>query len=254
MAAAIVNGFYNPPVENPNKVFVSMAIKGGCVVTVGDPNAAVKNDEYGIMTITGGSFKSSKRTFNNWNDATITGGTFESTSGAPIISGAYPSDGGHCDLVITGGVFKGTGSDAIVDCSEGQSDPNYVAPKWNVSGGTYNIPVAAKYCASGFEMKQNPDGTYGPIKEKSWSILPRGGTGVGFLGLSGVIVSKESLDYIQGGVEMELNGFQPTVLLNVTAEGGGLTGYLNGSKLQIFKNGSEASGTLNNVQVVLLGH
>ena len=253
VSAAISNGFYNPPVENPNKVFTQMLITGGNVVTTGDPNAAVKNDEYGILTITGGTFKSTKRAVNNWNDCTITGGTFESQTGAPIISGSYPSDGGHCDLTITGGVFKGSQS-VIADCSEGQGNPDYIAPVWGISGGEFYVPVPEVYCAPGFKVEQQPDGSYGVVKAKQWTLTDRGGSGVGFVGMSGAIVFKDELEYTTGGIDLGISSFTPSALVNVTAEGGGITGYLKDGKIQLFKNGSEVSGVLKDVQIILLGH
>lgn len=254
VSAAISNGFYNPPVENPDKVFCNMLITGGYVVTAGNPNAAVKNDEYGILTITGGTFKAHMRALNNWNDTTVTGGTFESETGAPIISGSYPSDGGRCDLTITGGTFKGTGASAIVDCSEGQSDPNYVAPQWAVSGGSFNVPVAEQYCSPGFKVEQLPDGSYGTVKIKSWEPVVKAPCGIGFMGLSSAIFQIPSIEYTAGGIEPPLTkSFVPAALISASAEGG-LTGYFDGQKIKLYRGVSEASGTIVNLQLIMLGH
>lgn len=253
VSAAISNGFYNPPVENPNKVFTQMLITGGNVVTTGDPNAAVKNDEYGILTITGGTFKSTKRAVNNWNDCAITGGTFESQTGAPIISGSYPSDGGHCDLTITGGVFKGSQS-IIADCSEGQGNPDYIAPVWGISGGEFYVPVPEVYCAPGFKVEQQPDGSYGVAKIKTWEPIARGSNGVGFLGLSGAIFQLESVEYVAGGIDAPMtSSFTPVALLSASAEGG-VVGYFDGQKIKLYRGASEASGTIVNLQLIMLGH
>lgn len=253
-AAVIANGFYSPEKDNPNKVFCNCVISGGYIATQGDPNAPVKNDEYGIMAITGGVFKARMRALNNWNSCTVTGGTFESETGAPIISGSYSSDGGHCALTIQGGTFKGVGNTAIADCSEGQGNPGYVAPVWAVSGGTYTLPVPEQYCAPGFKVELLPDGTYGPVKAKKWEPVFRGTNGFGFAGLSGAIFQLDSIEYTAGGIDVPLSAsFSPAALLSVSADGG-ITGYFDGQKIKLYRGASEVSGTLTNLQIIMLGH
>jgi len=253
-AAVIANGFYSPQQDNPDKVFCSCVINGGYIATQGDPNACVKNDEYGIMAVSGGTFKARMRALNNWNDCSITGGTFESETGAPIISGSYPSDGGHCDLTIQGGTFKGVGSSAIADCSEGQGNPGYVAPVWAVSGGAYNLPVPDVYCAPGYKVEQQPDGSYGPVKEKHWAPVAKAPCGIGFMGLSSAIFQIPSIEYTAGGIEPPMSdSFVPAALISASAEGG-VCGYFDGQKIKLYRGASEVSGTLTNLQLIMLGH
>lgn len=252
-AAVISNGFYSPERDNPNKVFCNCVIRGGSISTQGDPNACVKNDEYGIMTITGGNFKARMRALNNWNGCNITGGTFESETGAPIISGSYPSDGGHCDLTISGGVFKGSQT-IIADCSEGQGNPGYIAPVWGISGGEFYVPVAEQFCAPGFKVEQLPDGSYGVAKVRTWEPIARGSNGVGFLGLSGAIFQLDSVEYVAGGINAPMSAsFTPVALLSASAEGG-VVGYFDGQKIKLYRGGNEVSGTLSHLQLIMLGH
>lgn len=252
-AAVIANGFYSPEKDNPNKVFCQCTIYNAYISTKGDPNAPLKNDEYGIMAILGGTFKARMRAFNNWNKATVRGGVFESETGAPIISGSYPSDGGHCNLEISGGVFKGSDT-AILDCSEKPTDPAYVAPEWHVHGGKFEVPLEDKYLSSDYVMEKLPDGSYAIAKDKGWAPVVRGPGGIGFLGLSGVTFQIASIEYKDGGIDVPMKGsFTPEILIGATAEGG-VVGYLDGNKVRLYRGKTEVSGTIKNLQLTFLGH
>ena len=253
-AAAISNGFYTPTKENPDKVFVSMVIKDADITTSGSPNACVKNDEYGVMAIMGGRYVSqSQYAVNSWNEITITGGYFESVAAKPLVCGSTPSAGGHCQLKITGGTFKGA-TGIMDDCSEGQSKEDYVAPVWSITSGSYNMPIEAAFLGDTMDMALLPDGTSGVVMvpKNKWRAI-KSPTGPGLWGYLCGIYTKDKVEYTAGGIELSFSSISPVALLNVTAEGG-VTGYLNGNKLQLFKAGAEVSGEVRNLTVAIIGN
>ena len=253
-AAAISNGFYNPSKENPDKVFVTMVIKDADITTSGSPNACVKNDEYGIMAIMGGRYVSQTQyAVNSWNELTITGGHFESVASKPLVCGSTPSAGGHCELKIIGGDFKGA-TGIIDDCSEGKSDPAYVAPVWAITAGKFNIPVEPAFIADTMSMELLPDGSYGIVMKPkdAWSPI-KAPFGPGFWGYSCGVFVRDKVEYKTGGIELELGDFTPLALLNVSAEGG-VTGYMKDGKLILYRNGTEASGEIKDITVAFIGH
>lgn len=254
-AAAIHNGFYSPKAENPDGVFCNMVINDALITTTGSPNACVKNDEYGIMSITGGRYVSATQyAVNTWNDLTITGGTFISNAATPLVCGSTPSAGGHCDLKVRGGTFKGA-TGIVTDCSEGKSDPEYVAPVWAVAGGQFSPAIETTYLAEGVDLVLLPDGTYGVelMSANGWKV-ERGTNAAGFIGLSGAVFKNASLEYTAGGIELPVAGFVPTAVIGVSAVGG-LEAYYDAAnkKIVLYKNGAEASGTITDVTLVVIG-
>ena len=123
-SSAIDNGYYGNlgndcNVSYPTEANVTLTVKSGSVT--GGMNA-VKNDDFGTLNISGGSFytnASNGATILNWNVATITGGTFR------------------------GQLLKPSNME------------------FSIAGGTYSVEVPEEYCADGFAPKANGDGTYG---------------------------------------------------------------------------------------------
>ena len=113
-SSLVENGWYNGN-ENTDKSESVMEINGG---TFSGGLNTIKNDDYGNLTITGGSFKNTTQaSLLNWNKATITGGTFESNaSDAVILNGYINNTMDQGILNISGGTFTATGNgDAIQD-------------------------------------------------------------------------------------------------------------------------------------------
>ena len=86
----------------------------------------------------------------------------------------------------------------------------------------------------------------------TWQIIRNTG-GVGFTGLSGVIFKIDTLAYTAGGFALPIKNFTPIAVVSVTAENGGISGYYSNKKLLLYKDGAEASGSLTDVTVVMLG-
>lgn len=77
--------------------------------------SVVKNDDYGTLNITGGTFDSTNNkgtenatTILNWNVTEISGGTFKGSY--PISNGAYTGDADKGQITISDGDFTGTQS------------------------------------------------------------------------------------------------------------------------------------------------
>lgn len=120
---------------------------------------AIKNDDFGKLSITGGTFNSGNQAVQNWSEATISGGNFETgdiitwsyegsnstteISGGAVINGdvkAVNYDGGSsvASVTITGGTIngklvKGTYNGGIVP-----ADPTETSSSIQVSGGTFS--------------------------------------------------------------------------------------------------------------------
>ena len=121
----------------------------------------IKNDEFGVLEIKGGSFSNtSQYVVMNWNKADISGGTFEAnaTAEAVLFTAAYLENRAVGELTITSGTFKTTSNaQALIDDTY---DANHVGTA-AISGGSFSKQVEQKWCALGFEPKDNGNGTYG---------------------------------------------------------------------------------------------
>lgn len=158
----------------------TLNISGGVITQ--NTFIAVKNDDYGVLNITGGTITSVEQAVQNWHKATITGGTIS----GPVISWAYDDklgmdntldisgtavvigdvmsvtyDGAVPQVAITGGTVNGK-------LVKGQYVSNAIQPLPNdsdkadivVSGGTFNNAVPEEFCAENFHPNRNPDGSY----------------------------------------------------------------------------------------------
>ena len=102
--------------------------------------AVVKNDDYGVLEITGGNFDSTKNTETsnaatilNWNVAMISGGTFKGSY--PISNGSFNNEVDQGKLTISGGNFIGTSS-LLGQAQGGTSNKG----KLTITDGSFNAP------------------------------------------------------------------------------------------------------------------
>ena len=143
---------------------------------------AVKNDDYGVLNITGGTITSDDQAVQNWHAAAITGGTMN----GPVISWAYAMPDMDSTLAISGSaVINGdvksvtydgktvprvtiTGGTVNGNLSKGRFGSNAIqalpadsaAASLTVSGGTFKNAVPEAFCAENFHPNKNADGTY----------------------------------------------------------------------------------------------
>lgn len=146
-SSLIDNGWYGNAGNDMNQTYptsaveVKLTIKNGAFE--GKSGSAscsvVKNDDYGVLEITGGKFDSTNNknesnaaTIMNWNIATITGGTFIGCY--PLSNGAYNNDADKGQLTVTGGKFIGTRFIFGI-CGGGNGKGAAI-----ISGGTFEAP------------------------------------------------------------------------------------------------------------------
>lgn len=158
-SSLIENGWYNGS-ENTTGAASVMNIIGG--EYSGGLNT-VKNDDYGVLTISAGTFSNVEQSaVLNWNEATISGGTFKVNSNyAVVLNGYLNATMDKGELTITGGSFHGQ---TMIAQMGGSQSIGEVA----ISGGEFsNMPKAA-YFAEGF-VAVCDDGIY-KVKKGTFAI------------------------------------------------------------------------------------
>lgn len=127
------NGWQNGN-NNTSKRDSVLVIEGG--LFSGGLNT-VKNDDYGDITINGGTFTNiAQAAMLNWNVAEINGGDFtlnEGTAVSVVLNGYINDSIDKGQLTITGGNFNGNGGDAICTMDNGSSGIGTV----EISGGDF---------------------------------------------------------------------------------------------------------------------
>ena len=163
-ATVLNSGGYSSMIRNGGEKESTLIIEGG---TFSGGLNNIKNDAFGNLTISGGSFSNTtQHVVMNWHKANIEGGTFnlsENVNSPLLFSAAFVDKDVKTagQMTISGGTFKYTETQGLVqDTYNGGQYSGTLA----VSGGTFDVAVDAKYCAEGFEPTVNDDGTYG-VKE-----------------------------------------------------------------------------------------
>lgn len=127
------NGWQNGN-NNASKLDSVLVIEGG--LFSGGLNT-VKNDDYGDITINGGTFTNiAQAAMLNWNVAEINGGDFtlnEGTAVSVVLNGYINDSMDKGQLTITGGNFNGNGGDAICTMDNGSGGIGTV----EISGGDF---------------------------------------------------------------------------------------------------------------------
>lgn len=191
-SSAIDNGYYGNAgndcgVPEPSSATVSLTIINGSFS--GGMNV-VKNDDFGVLSITGGTFTNTDGpAVLNWNKATIDGGDFSVNNSASgvIANGSYgansPDKG---ELTINAGTFTApnngsgnifaqgqggtSGGTAVVNGGSynGSLDNlNNLNVDVEVSGGSFTDAAVAKYVKSGnAAMKKSQDGDFTIVPEE----------------------------------------------------------------------------------------
>ena len=139
-SSLVQNGFYDGTGKSAEP---SMMIYGGTFT--GGMNV-IKNDERGILGITGGTFTSidaagSQSPLQNWNQATISGGTFDASATPDypaVLIGVYNLPNGNGTLSISGGNFIAADGASNVITRAQYSTSN---PEVTITGGIFNRPA-----------------------------------------------------------------------------------------------------------------
>lgn len=180
-------GYYSSLIRNLGKSAsdpAKLTVSNGLIQQ--DNFIALKNDDYGELTVTGGIIISNEQALQNWSQAELSGGTFkgkvitlsykDGTTSKTTISGnanitgdviAVNYDGGSnlAKVEINGGtvvgeISKGTYSGGIVP-----ADPNVTTSEIQVSGGNFSSSVdeeflAEKFTAELYSTAKNPAAPY----------------------------------------------------------------------------------------------
>lgn len=86
-------------------------------------------------------------------------------------------------------------------------------------------------------------------------IMPEGGAiGVGLMGMRRLIMRNASVAYTEGGFDLPIRGFEPVCIVGAMAEGG-VDAYYNSTtrKIQFYRGGTEVTGTITDVTLIIVG-
>ena len=243
-SSLIDNGWYYPD-ERPDGKYAVLTIDGGEFVTA--TPIAIKNDEFGRLTVNGGTFTATNQSVQNWGYAELHGGHFTSQ----VIGWSYDNmpddkigtviDGGKYDSGV-GSIYSGATGDVM-----GYLVPDKASPL-DISGGSFKSAVHYSYFAEGFvaDVTKVDEEGYATVVEGEYVAL---NNGIGYVSL-------------QSAIDAVPTGETITLLCDVTEsvvipEGKEVTIDLNGKTIinidgqhTITNNGTltiEGVGTVDNV-------
>ncbi|MEG0277292.1 MAG: Ig-like domain-containing protein [Coprobacillus sp.] len=122
----------------------------------------IKNDDYGNLKITGGTFKNvAQASFLNWNIAEITGGTFSSDNGV-ILNGFLNETMDKGQLTISGGTFNSGNTKTVVSKMGGSTTIGTIV----ISGGKFNNSIGVDVKAGYKVYPVNGINTVAPMTTK----------------------------------------------------------------------------------------
>lgn len=154
-SSAIDNGWYDSTSKSGHGNDCGIVYPGNgyarLTITNGNFNGGmntVKNDDYGVLEINGGTFSNTNGpTVLNWNVATISGGEFTVNNGASsvIANGSYNNAADKGQLTITGGDFTSADGGRGALLGYGDGAPN--GGNLSITGGNFNgdLPGAGAY-------------------------------------------------------------------------------------------------------------
>ena len=189
-SSLIANGWYNsdsPTTGDRNEEHKDSTVAKLTIIsgTFSGGMNTVKNDDYGVLNIEGGTFANTTGPLIlNWNEATISGGTFTANTGAALANGYLNDSGDKGQFTITGGTFTSGNNGESGLFAYGDSSKNggtlsirggvFVgqlsgsAPyKVSISAGSFSNLVPEEYCAEDFVPVTTKDdnGMYTVTKE-----------------------------------------------------------------------------------------
>ena len=176
-------GYYSSLIRNVGKSAsdtAKLTVSSGLIQQ--DNFIALKNDDYGVLTVKGGTIISDEQALQNWSQAELSGGTFDGN----VITWSYENHPSSTmisdDAKITGNVIAVnydnneesiatvniTGGTVVGEISKGTyndsigivpAEPTVESSKIQVSGGVFTEDPTP-YLTSGKELIRNADGTY----------------------------------------------------------------------------------------------
>ena len=185
-SSLVANGWYNGSdgMAEGNvygKSVAKLVIEGG---TFTGGQITVKNDDYGELTIAGGTIdqvNAGRNAVQNHNRATISGGTITSKDSAAVVSYYHAADSNDGTLDVTGGSITSESASALIQRGGGKATVSggtfkggvgqevvcaYDGASVELSGGAYSSAPDAKYVVEGSGLGKNEDGTFGVREAK----------------------------------------------------------------------------------------
>lgn len=133
----------------------------------------IKNDDYGTLNITGGTFNSKDQAVQNWNTTTITGGTFN----GDVKSWAWEGNGAQSNptISINGGTFNNCEIGTAFDGTPASNSPTLAISKGTFNNCTLEKAEGSELTISGGTFNGGSDPTeYG--YEPSFMVTKADGT------------------------------------------------------------------------------
>ena len=224
-SSLIDNGWYNPA-DRPEGKYAVLTIDGGEFVTA--TPIAIKNDEFGRLTVNGGTFTATNQSVQNWGYAELHGGHFTSQ----VIGWSYDNmpddkigtviDGGKYDSGV-GSIYSGATGDVM-----GYLVPDKASPL-DISGGSFKAAIHYSYYADGYVAdvtKVDEEGYVTVEANETGYVAAVGGVGyVDFIDALGALRANSTLTLLnnvqlgaslQIGVNLnfDLNGYTITSTLS----------------------------------------
>ena len=224
-SSLIDNGWYYPD-ERPDGKYAVLTIDGGEFVTA--TPIAIKNDEFGRLTVNGGTFTATNQSVQNWGYAELHGGHFTSQ----VIGWSYDNmpddkigtviDGGKYDSGV-GSIYSGATGNVM-----GYLVPDKASPL-DISGGSFKSAVHYSYYADGYVAdvtKVDAEGYVTVEANETGYVAAVGGVGyVDFIDALGALRANSTLTLLnnvqlggrlQIGVNLnfDLNGYTITSTLS----------------------------------------
>lgn len=225
----------------------TVTMTGGTVKGLGTPAEFLPNGAG--STSTGAGIAISQHTTKLPIRAKVTGGTVEGHT--PFYEsnpqGNAPEDVAKISIELGGkAVFEPINGGTVAVYSEDV--------KGIIKGGTYKGAVSEDLVSSGFVLELLPDGRYG-VTDDAWFMPDQGVAGGGFVGLRRLVLTKNSLDYKAGGIDVPLAGLKPIMCLSASARGG-VAGWYDtvNMKLHLYRNGTESDDRFRSLTVILIGY
>ena len=174
-SSLVANGWYDGK-QNTTGAEAKMIINGG---TFSGGLNTIKNDDYGVMEITGGNIKGfAQAALMNNNVISISGGTFDGSEAekAIVLNCYYNDTMNKGELTITGGEFKSNGVPFLygmnsekekVTITAGTFEGAIMAEKaaaMSISGGTFSVKPSESYLAEGYTVEEK-EGKFNVVKK-----------------------------------------------------------------------------------------
>ena len=144
--SSLIDNGWADPVKNTEKAFATLTVTGG---ELSGGKITIKNDDYGILDIQGGTLTQACESFFsvfNWNDATISGGTINGTVGAQ-------GDGQTGENAYEHGKLEISGNAQFSDTVLGYDNSDI-----QISGGTFKVQPNAAFLNPGLSATQTEEG------------------------------------------------------------------------------------------------